>query len=203
MLTVGLTGNIASGKSEVARRLAQLGATLIDADVLAREVVEPGTPALSAIVERWGTRVLRGDGHLDRARLRAIVFESRAELEALNAIVHPRVEERRQALLKAARARGDRIVVCDIPLLFEKQMERAFDFVVLVDASETLRRERLVTQRALSIDAANGMIAAQMPSAEKRQRASYVIDNDGTLDDLDAQVRELWSRLDALAHLAQ
>jgi dephospho-CoA kinase len=147
--------------------------------------------------------VLRSDGHLDRAALRTIVFDSPAELEALNAIVHPKVEERRQTLLLEARTQGDRIVVCDIPLLFEKGMERAFDFVVLVDASETIRRGRLMTQRALSIDAANGMIAAQMPSAKKRARANYIIDNDGTLADLDAQILELWSRLDALAPLPQ
>lgn len=199
MLTVGLTGNIASGKSEVARRLAELGATLIDADILAREAVEPKTPALAAIVERWGSRVLRADGHLDRAALRTIVFGSRPELDALNAIVHPRVEERRQALLNEARRRGDRIVVCDIPLLFEKGMERAFDVVVLVDAPESTRRDRLVSQRALSRDAANRMIAAQSPSAEKRARADYIIDNDRTLSELDAQIHELWSRLSARA----
>src|SRR5919199_6747659 len=132
MLLVGLTGNIASGKSTVARMLAERGATVIDADVLARRAVEAGTPAYAKVVERWGREVLAADGRLDRAALRGIVFSNPAELEQLNAIVHPEVERMREELVAAARARGDGVVVCDIPLLFERELAGRFDCVVLV-----------------------------------------------------------------------
>jgi dephospho-CoA kinase len=200
MLLVGLTGNIASGKSTVAQLLAQRGATIIDADVLAREAVEPGTPALDAIVTRWGTGVLEADGHLDRAALRAIVFEDDPEqLDALNRIVHPDVEQRRLAAVAAARARGDRIVVCDIPLLFEKKMVDQFDLVMLVDAPRPLRLERVVQERGLSMAEAMSMIAAQMPAELKRARADLVIQNAGTREDLARQVDAAWTSLQAAA----
>lgn len=192
MLVVALTGNIASGKSRVARRLAEHGAFVIDADVLAREAVEPGTPALAEIVERWGPGVLRADGHLDRAALRGIVFASSAEREALNAIVHPRVAARRETLVAEARARGERVVVCDIPLLFETGHDGDFDAVIVVHASEATRRARLLSARALSREEADRIMAAQRPSASTRSRADFVIENDGTLAALDAQVDALW-----------
>src|SRR5919199_5254234 len=144
MLLVGLTGNIASGKSTVARMLAERGATVIDADVLARRAVEAGTPAYAKVVERWGRKVLAADGGLDRAALRGIVFSNPAELEELNAIVHPEVERMRDRLVAEARARGDRVVICDIPLLFERGIADEFDRIVLVDAPRPLRLERLV-----------------------------------------------------------
>jgi dephospho-CoA kinase len=196
VLIVALTGNIASGKSSVARLLAAKGARIIDADVLAREVVERGSAALGQIAERWGARVLRPDGSLDRAALRDIVFTAPEELEALNAITHPRVEQRRRALLDTARAEGVRVVVCDIPLLFEKGMERSFDLVILVDAPEAVRRERLVTERGLSLDEADRMIAAQMPSSAKRARADVVIDNDASLEELARRTDALWDDLE-------
>ncbi|MEO7963753.1 MAG: dephospho-CoA kinase [Gemmatimonadaceae bacterium] len=199
MITVGLTGNIASGKSAVSRELVRRGATLIDADVLAREVVEPNAPALAAIVARWGGRVLQDDGTLNRGALRAFVFRSPAELEALNAIVHPMVEQRRRALIEEARARGTSIVFCDIPLLFEKSMQRAFDYVVLVDADESTRLQRLVTERGLSVVEASQMMAAQMPSHDKRALADFIIDNDGTFDDLAARIDALWDELERRA----
>src|SRR5438094_10026859 len=118
MLIVGLTGNIGSGKSTVAQLFSERGATIIDADVLARRAVERGTPVFDQIVARWGSAVLAPDGHLDRAALRRVVFGDQAQLEELNRIVHPEVERMRQRLVEQARARGDRIVVCDIPLLF-------------------------------------------------------------------------------------
>jgi dephospho-CoA kinase len=200
MLVVGLTGNIASGKSTVAQLLAERGATIIDADVLAREAVEPGTPALEAIVTRWGTGVLEADGHLDRAALRSIVFDDDTEqLDALNRIVHPDVEQRRVAAVAAARARGDRIVVCDIPLLFEKKMVDEFDLVMLVDAPRPLRLERVVQERGLSMAEAMSMIAAQMPAELKRARADLVIQNAGTREDLARQVDAAWNSLQAAA----
>jgi dephospho-CoA kinase len=197
MLLVGLTGNIASGKSTVARMLAEHGATIIDADVLAREAVGPGTPALAAISARWGAEVLGPTGELDRAALRGIVFNDPEQLEALNRIVHPDVEQRREAAVAEARARGDRIVVCDIPLLFEKKMVDRFDRVVLVDAPRPLRLERVVSERGVPAAEAMAMIAAQMPSELKRARADLVINNAGTLGDLRRQVDAVWDSLQA------
>lgn len=196
MLLVGLTGNIASGKSSVARLLVQRGATLIDADVLARQAVRRGTPALAAIRERWGDEVLSPDGSLDRGALRERVFGDENELEALNAMVHPEVARLRDQLIVEARARGDRIVVCDIPLLFERHLTEEFDLLILVDAPRPTRLERLVRDRGLHEADAMHMIAAQMPAELKRARADIVIDNTGTLAELEQQVHEVWARLD-------
>ena len=195
MLLVGLTGNIGSGKSTVAQLLSERGATIIDADVLARRAVEVGTPAHKAIAERWGTSVLAADGSLDRSALRRTVFSDPAQLEQLNAFVHPEVERMRAALVEQARARGDRLVVCDIPLLFERRMTDLFDRIVLVDAPRPMRLERLVRQRGLKESEAMDMIVAQMPAEQKRARADHVIDNDGTLAQLDARVSEVWGAL--------
>lgn len=199
MLLVGLTGNIGSGKSTVARVFAEHGATIIDADVLARRAVEPGTAALARIVERWGEKVLSPDGALDRAALRQIAFEAPEELEQLNAIVHPEVERLRDAELAAARARGDRILVYDIPLLFERHMADRFDVIVLVDAPRPLRLERLVRDRDLREDEAMAMIAAQMPAELKRVRSDFVIDNAGTIGELEDRAGEVWEVLEQMA----
>jgi dephospho-CoA kinase len=195
LLVIGLTGNIASGKSTVARLLSERGATIIDADVLARRTVDPGAPAHAAIVARWGKSVLSADGTVDREALRHLVFGNPAELEALNSIVHPHVRALRDELVEQARARGDQIVVCDIPLLFERGMVDDFDRIVLVDAPRDLRLERLVRERKLSHADAMEMIAAQMPSELKRARANYVIDNTSTLQALAQQVEEIWGAL--------
>ncbi|MGQ0639679.1 MAG: dephospho-CoA kinase [Gemmatimonadaceae bacterium] len=195
MLVVGLTGNIASGKTTVARLLSERGATIIDADVLARRTVDPGTPAHSAIVARWGNRVLLADGTIDRDALRRIVFGTPQELEALNDIVHPNVRTMRDELIEQARGRGDQIVVCDIPLLFERGLADEFDRIVLVDAPRELRLERLVRERKLPHADAMEMIAAQMPSELKRARANYVIDNTSTLQALSQHVEEIWAAL--------
>lgn len=192
MLTFGLTGNIASGKSAVAARLAALGAPVVDADILAREAVEPGRPALAAIRARWGDAVLRRDGSLDRAALRRIVFVDPVERAALDAIVHPAVARLRHAAVETARRRGEPLLVCDIPLLFEAGLEREVDRIILVDAPEAVRRERIVRDRGLAAAEADAMIAAQWPAAAKRARADRVIDNDGTLEALDARVEALW-----------
>ena len=201
MLLVGLTGNIASGKSSVARRLVAHGATLVDADLLAREAVRPGTPGLRDIIARWGEGVLSPDGVLDRGALRARVFGHPQELEALNDIVHPEVGRRRHAALAAARARGEALIVSDIPLLFEKDMAGEFDVIVLVDAPRTVRLERLVHDRGLREPEAMAMIAAQMPAELKRARADYVIDNAGTREQLDARVDAVWAELQQRASL--
>jgi dephospho-CoA kinase len=199
MFLVGLTGNIGSGKSTVAQLLSERGATIIDADVLARRAVEPGTDAHRSIAERWGTSILGADGMLDRAALRRIVFSDPAELEQLNAIVHPEVERMRAELVERARQRGDRLVVCDIPLLFERRMTEGFERIVLVDAPRPVRLERLVRERGLRETEAMDMIVAQMPAELKRARADFVIDNDGSLTALDQRVSEVWTALLASA----
>lgn len=200
MLLVGLTGNIASGKSIVSRLLAERGATLIDADVLARRVVEQGTPAFRQIVQRWGNDVLGADGGIDRAVLRRQVFGDQLQLDELNRIVHPEVTRLRDRLVADARERGDHIVVCDIPLLFERHLVDEFDVIVLVDAPRPMRLERLMTERGLDETEAMDMIVAQMPAELKQARADWVIENTGTVDELTARVDEVWSALERDAH---
>jgi dephospho-CoA kinase len=195
MLNVALTGNIAAGKSEVVRRFAQWGATVIDADQLAREAQAPGTDVLRAIVQRFGKEVLTSDGGLDRAALRGRVMGDDDALAALNGIVHPAVRRRRDQLLAEAMARGDAVVINDIPLLFEAADPAAFDLVVLVDAPEPLRRARLLKERGLSPDDADRMLRAQIPAEVKRSRADLIIDNAGTLAELDASARVAWDAL--------
>jgi len=195
MMMIGLTGNIASGKSTVAHLFAARGATIIDADALSRRAVEPGTPALRSIVARWGTGVLSPDGSLDRAALRHVVFDRPDELEALNAIVHPEVGRLRDEEIAEASARGDRVVVCDIPLLFERRLADSFTRIVLVDAPRPIRLERLMRDRGLSQEEAVQMIAAQMPAELKRARADFVIENAGTREQLADRVREVWDAI--------
>lgn len=195
MLLVGLTGNIGSGKSTVSRMLAARGATIIDADVLARRAVELGTVAFDRIVARWGETVRAPDGHLDRAALRQVVFADQEQLDELNAIVHPEVERLRKRLVEQARGRGDRVVICDIPLLFERHMVERFDRIILVDANRALRLERLVKDRGLRETEAMDMIAAQMPAELKRARADFLIENDGTLAQLERRVQDVWAAL--------
>jgi dephospho-CoA kinase len=196
MLVVGLTGNIGSGKSSVARLLGARGVPVIDADVLAREAVAAGSPALAAIVARWGAAVLAADGTLDRAALRRIVFASAPDRAALDAIVHPAVKARRDSLLAAARERGEPVVVCDIPLLFEAGLASDVDVVLLIDAPRDVRLERLVRDRGLSRAEALAMIDAQFPAETKRARSGYVINNDGTLDTLRARVDATWRSIE-------
>ncbi|MGI9140858.1 MAG: dephospho-CoA kinase [Gemmatimonadaceae bacterium] len=202
MLLVGLTGNIAGGKTEVSKLLGESGATVIDSDVLAREVVEPGTPALKAIAANWGNSVLSADGSLDRAALRNTVFQDPDELVELNEIVHPEIEKKRDAEIAAARARGDSVVVCVVPLLFEKHMADDFDKIVLVDAPRPVRFERLLKKRGIEEAEALRMIAAQMPAELKRARADYVIENVSSMPGLQAEVKSLWAELQREAALA-
>lgn len=196
MLVVGLTGNIGSGKSSVARLLAARDVPVIDADVLAREAVAPHTPALAAIVARFGAGVLAPDGTLDRPALRRVVFADPVERTALDAIVHPAVDARRRALLTLQRERGARVVVCDIPLLFEAGLADAVDAVLLVDAPRDVRLARIMKDRGLDRAEAIAMIDSQLPSEGKRARAAYVIDNDGTLDELRARVESTWRAIE-------
>jgi dephospho-CoA kinase len=199
MLHVGLTGNIASGKSTVAHMLTERGATVVDSDILARRAVEPGTPAFTAIERRFGPTVLTPDGTLDRKALGRIVFSDMEARHALNAIVHPEVARLRDVELAAAKAAGARLVVSDVPLLYEAGLERTFDAVVLVDAPKAVRLERLMTRRALPESDARAMISAQWPAAKKRALATFVIDNDSSVEALRARVDEVWKHLTELA----
>src|SRR2546426_2559784 len=195
MLNVALTGNIAAGKSTVVALFQRWGATIIDADALVREAQAPGGDVLAAIAGRFGADVLASDGSLDRAAVRGKVMGDQAALDALNQIVHPAVRRRRDELLREAREGGDVLVVNDIPLLFEALDPTQFDGVVLVDASAALRRTRLRTLRGLSNDEADRMIAAQMPAERKRAKSDFVIENDGSLKQLERRARTTFDEL--------
>ena len=195
MLSIALTGNIAAGKSTVAELFRRWGATIIDADELVRQVQAPGQPVLERIASHFGPEVISSGGTLDRAALRGKVLANPAALEDLNRIVHPEVYRRRLELLAEARARGDRIVVSDIPLLFEADDPDAFDVVVLVDAPVAVRRARLLQSRALSPAEADRMMDAQFDPATKRGRSDYVIDNDTDLESLERAAADVWRSL--------
>jgi dephospho-CoA kinase len=196
-LKVGLTGGIGSGKSEVSKRLAEHGAIVIDADRIAREVVEPGTEGLARVVAEFGPEVLREDGSLDRERLGAIVFADRDRLAALNAIVHPLVGARVAELQDAAP--DDAIVVYDVPLLAENNLAPMYDVVVVVDAADEIRLDRLTRLRGMAEADAKARIAAQASREDRLKIADIVIVNEGTLDDLRARADEVWRELTARA----
>lgn len=199
MLRVGLTGGIGAGKSEVSRRLAAQGAVVIDADAIAREVVEPGTPGLAAVIAEFGTDLLRSDGGLDRDRLGEVVFADPAKLERLNRIVHPLVAERMAELEKAAGQ--DSIVVHDVPLLAENNLSRGYDLVVVVDAPEQFQLERLLRQRRMTEEQARARMAAQASREKRLAVADLVVDNSSSLAELDRQVGDLWTELRRRARL--
>ena len=190
---MGLTGGIGSGKSEVARRLAAQGAAVIDADLIAREVVAPGTPGLAEVAEAFGPGILVPDGSLDRDRLGEVVFADPALLAKLNSIVHPRVRERMLALEQAVPAGA--IVVQDVPLLAENGLSGLYDVVVVVDATPRVQAERLVRERGMTRQQAAARMAAQASREERLAIATIVIDNSGSLAELDRVVGELWAEL--------
>ncbi|MBC6462751.1 dephospho-CoA kinase [Actinomadura sp. HBU206391] len=193
MLRVGLTGGIGSGKSEVSKRLVALGAELIDADLIAREVVRPGTPGLAAIVAEFGEGVLLPDGTLDRPGLGSIVFADEERRAALNAITHPLIGRRSQELLEAAAP--DAVVVYDMPLLVENGLAGMHDVVVVVDVPVEVQVERLTARRGMTEGDARARIAAQASREQRRAVATHVIDNSGSLEDLHKQVDALWAEL--------
>ncbi len=196
MLNVGLTGNIGSGKSTVARLFAAWGAVVVDSDAIVHALQQPGMPVLQAIVAKFGEEVLAPDMTLDRAALRARVFGDRNALAALNGIVHPAVAAERNRQIAEAQAAGTKILIQDIPLLFEVMDPAAFDAVVLVDAPVAAQRERLERLRGLDPDTAESMIGAQRPSAEKRPKATFIIDNEADLPTLENRARTLWHQLE-------
>jgi dephospho-CoA kinase len=193
VLRVGLTGGIGSGKSEVSRRLAAQGAVLIDADQISRQMVEPGTSGLAEIVTEFGPDVLLPDGSLNRPRLGEIIFGDPARREKLNAIIHPRVRARSQELEDAAEESA--IVVQDVPLLTENNLVSLFDLVVVVDVPTRIQLDRLVKNRDMTREQAKSRIEAQASRADRLAIASIVIDNSGSLAELDRQVGDLWTEL--------
>lgn len=193
MIRVGLTGGIGSGKSEVARMLARLGAVVIDADTLAREAVAPGTPGLAAVLAEFGPTVLGEGGSLDRAALGRIVFADADRRAALEAIVHPYVARRSAELMAAAPP--DAVVVYDVPLLVERGLQDQYDLVVVVEAAEPTRVRRLVSARGMSESQARERMAVQATSAERAAVADVVLRNDAGLTELEDQVHRLWARL--------
>lgn len=197
MYLVGLTGGIASGKSAVAKRLSEHGAVVVDADAVAREVVEPGTEGLARIAEEFGPSVIGADGSLDRAALGAIVFSDPERRAILNAITHPAVWKRSHQLFDAAPA--DAVVVYDVPLLAEGTRVDEFDLVVVVDADAETRIGRMVELRGMSREEATRRIGSQASDAERLAIADVVIDSNGTLDETLRQADELWEDLAASA----
>jgi len=195
---IGLTGGIASGKSFVSARLAGLGAVVVDADLLAREAVAPGTPGLRRIAEEFGSELIGADGSLDRARLGSIVFGDPQRLAALNAIVHPEVQRLAAEAFAAAAAQDpDAIVVYDVPLLAENadRLAPQFDEIVVVTATEEARIQRMVAHRGMSVDEARARIAHQASDEERLALADRVIDNSGSREATLRQVDELWRSL--------
>ncbi|MFC4596883.1 dephospho-CoA kinase [Cohnella hongkongensis] len=192
-MNIGLTGGIATGKSTVAKLLTERGAILIDLDRIAREVVEPGQPALHAIAERFGQAVLQPDGSLDRKKLGAIVFSDRAERKALEAITHPAI----RAVMKERMARYERddparLVVVDVPLLYESKLESHFEQVMLVYAPRETQLLRLIRRDGLTREEADQRLSAQMDIEEKKRLADIVIDNGGTPEETEKQVNRYW-----------
>jgi len=196
MLLVGLTGGIASGKSVIAERLAEHGAVVVDADKIAREVVEPGTPALTRIAEEFGSAVIAPDGSLDRAALGSIIFADEGQRRILNAITHPAVRElSHRRFAEAGAADPDAIVVYDVPLLSEARGKDEFDLVVVVSAPEAVRIERMVSLRGMSRAEAESRIRSQVPEADRRALADILIESGGTLDETLAQADVVWQQL--------
>ena len=194
-MRVGLTGGIASGKSTVSRILTELGAVVIDADRLAREVVAPGTPGLAQVVAAFGSQALTAGGEMDRAAVGAIVFADPAQRQVLERIIHPLVRAR-GAELEAA-AGPEAVVVHDIPLLVETGQAGDFDAVIVVEVPEETQVERMLAQRGWSEEEARARIAAQASREQRRAVATYVIENTGTLEDLRHQVTEVFDRVAA------
>ncbi len=195
MRTLGLTGGIGSGKTTVAHMFERLGATVVDADALAREVVAPGQPALDEIRAAFGPDVIRPDGTLDRPRLARRIFSDAGARARLNAITHPRIAQRMQQQIAAARAGGVEVLVAVIPLLLENNRRELMDSVIVVAVDEATQEARLVHREGLPPAEARARMAAQMPLAEKARLADHVIDNSGNLEDTEAQVMAIWRQL--------
>lgn len=192
-LRLGLTGGIASGKSTVSRIFAELGAIIIDSDLLAREVVAPGTDGLDEVVKAFGEEVLTATGEMDRAKVGAIVFADPSRRKVLEQIIHPRVFQR--ALEIDGSAGEHDVVINDIPLLVETNQADRFDAVVVVDVPTELQVDRMVRDRGMSVEEAEGRIAAQATREQRLAVATYVVENTGSLEDLRKRVEQVWEQL--------
>jgi dephospho-CoA kinase len=191
---VGLTGGIGAGKSTVASMLAARGAVIVDSDAIAREVVAPGTPGLAEVVDAFGPGVLRADGSLDRPGLGRIVFNDADALRRLEQITHPRITAESARLIDDAEAAGAPVLIHDIPLLVENGLPETFEAVIVVEAPDELRLERLA-ERGLPREQALERMKAQATNEQRRQVATYLIINDGSTDDLRERVEEVWAAL--------
>ncbi|HET9037524.1 MAG TPA: dephospho-CoA kinase [Myxococcaceae bacterium] len=194
MRVVGLTGGIASGKSTVTAMFRELGAQVIDADQVARDVVEPGTPGLEEVARRF-PGVVDPSGQLDRAALGRRVFADPAERRALEAILHPRIREEVARRTEALARAGETVVLYDAALLIENELHRGMDGVILVSAPEAVQRARLAARDGLDDLAITARLSAQLPLADKRAHATWVVENGGSLDETRAQVRRIWEQI--------
>lgn len=196
MVVAGITGGIATGKSTVSRVLASCGAVVVDADVIAREVVRKGTPAWEAIRDRFGREVLGPDGELDRDLMGSIIFSDPLEKEHLNAIVHPAVYREMDLRIEAARSKGpDAVVICDVPLLIETGMYKAYREVILVYVPEPIQIARLMDRDRITREQALLKVRSQMPIEEKKKYATMLIDNSGTVEETMGQAHAVYQRL--------
>ncbi len=196
MKWIGLTGGIATGKSTVSAILRDLGRSVIDADVLARDVVRPGSPGLGEIIKTFGGNVLTPNGELDRKKLGEIVFSDEHKREQLEAILHPLIEEKRAEARRALERQGCELAFYDVPLLFEKNLQDEFDATVLVYAHRDLQAKRLRERSGMSDDEISRRLGAQLPIDEKLPRATHVLRNEGSLADLRQQVKALVAKLE-------
>ena len=204
MLKIGLTGGIASGKSTVAAMFVELGARLIDTDVIARQAVAPGGPVLQRIIDAFGPGILNANGELDRPRLRRHIFKDREDRKRLNAIVHPAVAAEVEAALDRIGRDDPKVVaLVDVPLLFETNTQNRYKAVVVVYVPPEVQVQRLMERDSVSKEAAEQSLEAQMPLEEKRKKAQFVVDNSGTLQETRNQVQAVWQTLCSVAYQSQ
>lgn len=197
MLWIGLTGGIATGKSTVSNYIEELGWPVVDADLVAREVVQKGSEGLGEVVKAFGPEILTPDGTLDRAQMRKLVFKDRQKRQLLEGLLHPRIQRRTAQKRDELEASGYKVAVYDVPLLFEKNLQGQFDQTVLVYVAAELQRQRLMARDGISQDDADRLISSQMPIDQKRPLATRVIENSGTKKDLQAQVQELVQEIES------
>ncbi|MDK8545635.1 dephospho-CoA kinase [Corynebacterium pseudodiphtheriticum] len=198
MKIIGLTGGIGSGKSTVARSLQKHGFPIVDADLIAREIVEPGQPALAELTKEFGADILNTDGSLDRGLLASRAFENKETTQRLNNITHPRINQRTQELFDEARENGAEAVIYDMPLLIDKGLHKDMDATIVVHAAEHVRLERLTTKRGLDVDDVRRRINAQIDDETRKQHADILLDNNGTEEDLTQQIAQAVDKIKQL-----
>lgn len=198
MKIIGLTGGIGSGKSTVARSLQEHGFPIVDADLIAREIVEPGQPALAELTKEFGEDILNADGSLDRGLLASRAFTNKDTTQRLNNITHPRINQRTQELFDEARENGAEAVIYDMPLLIDKGLHKDMDATIVVHAAEHVRLERLTTKRGLDVDDVRRRINAQIDDETRKQHADILLDNNGTEEDLTQQIAQAVDKIKQL-----